>query len=241
MKKTFVICLTVLITISTVAGCSSDNQTNQTIQTIQGTLKSAQIGGYITLGEYEQDNNISNGKEAIEWLVLAKESERILIISKHLLDSVQFTKTASFEWENSNIRKWLNNDFMQTAFTVEERELIEESVVPADNHPNFAQDPNKYTVDNVFLLGISEVNQHFKTSEDAICTATKYAESQSQSWLPTYYCWMLRSYGKSLSHIAFVEPDGIINEDGSIISYDHETNTVSSSGYIRPAMWISIT
>ncbi len=238
MKKTFAICLTVLITISTVAGCSSDNQT---IQDKVNTLKSAQVGDYVTLGEYEQDNNISNGKEAIEWLVLAKESERILIISKHSLDSIQLTKTASFEWENSNVRKWLNNDFLQTAFTVEERELIKGSVVPADNHPNFAKDPSKYTVDNVFLLGISEVEQYFKTSEAAIGTATKYAESQSQSWLPTYYCWMLRSHGKSLSHIAFVEPDGIINEDGSIISYDRETNTVSSSGYIRPALWISIT
>ena len=37
-----------------------------------GILK-IQIGDYITFGSYEQDNDISNGKEDIEWLVLDRE------------------------------------------------------------------------------------------------------------------------------------------------------------------------
>ena len=36
-------------------------------------LKSANIGDYVFFGTYEQDNNNSNGKEDIEWLVLEKK------------------------------------------------------------------------------------------------------------------------------------------------------------------------
>ena len=54
-----------------------------------GILK-IQIGDYITFGSYEQDNDISNGKEDIEWLVLDREDNKILVISKYGLDAKQY-------------------------------------------------------------------------------------------------------------------------------------------------------
>ena len=36
------------------------------------------MGDYVFFGTYEQDNDTANGKEGIEWLVLAKENNRSL-------------------------------------------------------------------------------------------------------------------------------------------------------------------
>ena len=91
-------------------------------------LKIATVGEYVPFGAYEQDSNIANGKETIEWLVLDKQGERILAVSKYILDSQAYRHIAESYttalWENSFIRDWLNNDFLNAAFSVDERALI---------------------------------------------------------------------------------------------------------------------
>ena len=44
------------------------------------------VGTTITLGEYEQDNDVSNGPEPIKWIVLDIQDNKALILSKYLLD-----------------------------------------------------------------------------------------------------------------------------------------------------------
>ena len=39
-------------------------------------IKNIKVGGTYKFGTYEQDNNTSNGKEDIEWLILAKEEDK---------------------------------------------------------------------------------------------------------------------------------------------------------------------
>ena len=63
MKKLILIMLTVVLTL-TLSACG--DKTGE-------MLKNAEIGDIITFGTYEQDNDEENGKEAIEWTVLAKE------------------------------------------------------------------------------------------------------------------------------------------------------------------------
>lgn len=46
-------------------------------------LETISVGSYITFGSYEQDDDITNGKEPIEWLVLAKKNNRMLVISRY--------------------------------------------------------------------------------------------------------------------------------------------------------------
>ena len=61
MKKSIVFVFTVLIFV--LAAFSSAGA--------QGKM-------YVTLGQYEQDNNVSNGPEEIEWLVLAIVDQKAL-------------------------------------------------------------------------------------------------------------------------------------------------------------------
>lgn len=79
------------------------------------------VGDEFTLGTYEQDNDLSNGAEDIEWIVLEKvKDNQYLCISKYVLDAQIFGKDGleiRNRWSTSQLREWLNKDFYNTAFT----------------------------------------------------------------------------------------------------------------------------
>ena len=63
------------------------------------------VGDIVTFGSYEQDNNLSNGKEAIEWLVLDIQDGKALLLSKYGLETKEYN-TGDYEitWERSTLR-----------------------------------------------------------------------------------------------------------------------------------------
>ena len=72
------------------------------------------VGETIVFGAYEQDNDTSNGAEPIEWSVLAKEDDRILVISQYALDCQPYNKkNESVIWETCSLRSWLNDIFLE--------------------------------------------------------------------------------------------------------------------------------
>ncbi len=183
-------------------------------------MKLSPVGESVFFGNYEQDNNTSNGKEEIEWVVLAKESSRILVISKYALDSKPYNTTGTdVTWETCSLRKWLNNEFLNTAFTAEERKRIPTVTVSADKNPSYRTNPGNSTQDKVFLLSIPEANKYFKSDE-----ARKYA--RATCW------WWLRSPGFSSDRAAFVESNGSVSVSiGNGVGLDY--------GAVRPALWIN--
>ncbi|MBP0983290.1 MAG: toll/interleukin-1 receptor domain-containing protein [Oscillospiraceae bacterium] len=92
---------------------------------LENLQNATEPGDIITFGSYEQDNNLSNGAEPIEWVVLERNNEYVKVISKDILDSVPFHKySEDVQWKDSYIHEWLNNDFYNTAFSAEEKEQI---------------------------------------------------------------------------------------------------------------------
>ena len=99
-----------------------------------------QVGDYITFGTYEQDNDLTNGAEPIEWRVLATDSDYSLIISKYGLDAKAYdTDDSLVTWETCTLRSWLNGydassnadgedytsySFISTAFNATEQAAI---------------------------------------------------------------------------------------------------------------------
>ena len=65
----------------------------------------AKTGDYIVFGSYEQDNNLDNGTEPIEWLVLSNDGSELYVISKYALDSkpynIEYMETT---WEICTVR-----------------------------------------------------------------------------------------------------------------------------------------
>ena len=109
-------------------------------------------GDHVYFGRYEQDNNLANGPEKIEWIVLAKGDDRALLISKDALDCKQYHEEyVPMTWEKCDLRAWLNSYFYKAAFTEKERERVLESAVPADKNPEYDTDPGNDTFDKVFF------------------------------------------------------------------------------------------
>lgn len=94
------------------------------------------VGLVFTLGKYEQDDNTSNGMEDIEWIILAKEDNKILVTSKWALDQKPYNETRTdVTWENCTLRQWLNGSFYDTAFTEDEKSHILSSTISDRENP----------------------------------------------------------------------------------------------------------
>ena len=84
-----------------------------------------QKGQYVSFGTYDQDNNTGNGKEPIQWMVLDVQGSKVLLLSVYVLDAHEYhNNTDGVLWNNSNLRNWLNNTFVNGAFSAQEKNAI---------------------------------------------------------------------------------------------------------------------
>ncbi len=205
------------------------------------TVKNASVGDTITFGAYEQDNNTSNGKEAIEWTVLDKDGMSLLLISKQALDCQQYnTSYTDVTWESCSLRKWMNGTFLNKAFNAEEQAQIQNTTVSADKNPEYNTNPGNATTDKVFLLSINEVEKYFNSDEARKCAPTAYAKAQGAYTSDIYKTasgaatcwWWLRSPGSTQTYAASVLIAGSVNYAGHTVNYGNDA--------VRPALWINL-
>lgn len=199
------------------------------------------VGDTITFGSYEQDNDLSNGSEDIEWSVLAVDGNRVLVISKYVLDVQRYHESVSrVTWETSTIRGWLNNDFLNAAFNEEEQSMIPTVLVQNEDNPNHGTPGGNDTEDRVFLLSIHEASTYFHADNEArACGATAYAIGQGLFFEEdTHYNplggvnWWLRSPGEDPFAVATV------TQNGRYEYHYYSATDITISGGVRPAIWI---
>ena len=197
-------------------------------------LSQAKAGDFVHFGAYEQDCDLFNGKESIEWLVLDKTEDKILVISRFALDNQPYNDTrADVTWETCSLRTWLNDTFLKNAFNPGEQELIIETTVqPAETNALSDRSEGNATVDRVFLLNYDEANRYFGSSAEMICEATDMCIPAIYTYVFDYSFaeWWLRTPGRNGSEYYI----------SCWIPNYYETNVDNSEGYIRPAMWIKI-
>lgn len=181
------------------------------------------VGDTIVFGSYELDDNATNGKEGIEWLVLAKEDDTILVISRYGVDWQKYNgEETSTSWEKCTLRSWLNHDFFYSAFSEKEQTIILKTTVSADENPEYNVNPGSDTQDKMFLLSILEADKYFNSNRERTCRFIA-----QDAWF-----WWLRSPGETLDNAATVDRDGSINKEGA------QVNIVNI--LVRPAMWIDL-
>ena len=194
----------------------------------------AQVGDYIIFGTYEQDSNSSNGKEDIEWLVLAREGDRLLVISKYALDYQKYNTTITgVTWASCSLRTWLNGTFINNAFSSDEQAMIRSTTVTADKNPSYSTSPGNDTNDKLFLLSITEVNKYFSTDSARQCQGTAYCYAQGAYKASNGNCWWwLRSPGNYSYYAALVLHGGSVYNRGDYVNY--------GAIAVRPALWIDL-
>ena len=178
-------------------------------------FKGCQVGDVVEFGSYEQDGDTSNGKEPIEWRVLAVEGNRAYVVSQKGLDAHAFNADMDDgnDWNSSDLKKWLENDFASQAFTGDEMKEI-------DGAPT--------------LLSVDEANKYFMSDKDRICMPAQQAvnngaykdEDNGACW------WWLRSPGGDSNCAAVVFADGDVGSGGVFV--------VRAGDAVRPALWINL-
>ena len=193
------------------------------------------VGDIITFGRYEQDDISSNGKKTIKWIVLAKEDNRILIISKYALDCRPYNNEwMDVAWGSCTLRTWLNDFFYNDAFNPTEKARIRQTKLKNDGGND--------TEDRVFLLSISEAESYFNSNGARMCTPTDYAKKRGAPSTYEYtkggrdigYWWLRspRTQNTRFYKAANVRLDGSINYNGTRV----DSNLLG----VRPAMWINL-
>ncbi len=201
-------------------------------------LSNVKIGDVVKFGSYEQDNNLSNEKERIEWIVLAKENGKALLISKYCLDYQLYHKVdTNITWENCSSRNWLNSTFYNSAFSQKEKDLIINSYLTNHDSVYGNVDGGNDTYDRVFLLSVDEAQKYFSSNNARKAQATAYALSKgvysnaSTNSVP----WLLRSPGDRANVASYVRLPGDI--DLSQIWWDDDVYHYAA---LRPTIWVDI-
>lgn len=178
-------------------------------------FKGCQVGDVVEFGSYEQDGDTSNGKEPIEWRVLAVEGNRAYVVSQKALDTHAFNEDVDDgnDWNSSDLKKWLETDFASQAFTGDEMKVI--SGAPT-------------------LLSVDEANRYFMSDGDRICKPTQQAvnngafKGEDSGACP----WWLRSPGVFSDCEAYVGADGYVDSCNG--------NVDGAAGAVRPALWVNL-
>ncbi len=192
----------------------------------------------VLFGSYEQDGDAANGKEPIEWLVLARDGDKALLLSKYALDHQSFMPfyepvTEPFTWESCSLRQWLNSTFLNAAFSAEEqRRLLTTTVITAPGGRKGSENPFT-TEDRVFLLSDIEVYAYFSSEAATVTDYTAYALSEDpwagNATAPAPAIWWLRTTDGG-NHPDSVYTRGGVGEGAR--SYEGE--------YVRPAIWVDM-
>ena len=180
-------------------------------------------------------------------MVLAKEGTKILVISKYALDCQQYnTSYTDVTWETCTLRKWLNNNFINSAFTANEKAMIPTVTVSADKNPKYSTNPGNATQDQVFLLSITEANKYFSSDSARQCKPTEYAVARGAHVNDNdNICWWLRSPGRYQNYAASATYSGTVTCYGDTVdyvSYYYYTGDteVRHTNAVRPALWINL-
>lgn len=218
----------------------------ETIYSNDGPISTKYINEYLTInmGSYYYDARKNSKKKPISWIVLEKDeaNNRALLLSTYILDYDKFSyDTKDLTWAKSNLRDFLNGEFLYSAFSDMERKNIIETPLINSPNPVYNTNAGPNTIDKVFALSLDEVKKYF-TGYDNLGLGyyhgtylstynTPYANSKTENFHHDYY---LRTPGSDND-----ENPLIVNGDNNV--YMQEPSLVYYKTHnigVRPAIWV---
>ncbi len=182
------------------------------------------IGGIVQFGAYEQDDVLSNGYEAIDWIVLDRQDGKALLISRYGLCA---TNGCFITWENSDQRTWLNDDFYNMSFSPAQQQNICTTTVHTPDNPKTGTPGGNDTEDKIFILSVEEVEKYFSNNTGWKAPATLYMQGLYAPVINGSTPWILRNPGDQSGYAASIGSGGWLVTD---LTAEHKT--------MRPAMWV---
>ena len=182
--------------------------------------------------KYHKTENDYFKYEPIKWRVLRYENSEAFLLSEAILDSQPYhSENEEIDWEKSSIRAWLNNEFINKAFSDEENKAINTVELINKDNSKYGTQGGKNTSDKLFLLSLSEVDGTEESKEYGFWDK-KTRKCKNDNFSEETYFWWLRSPGNS-SHDA-----AGVYYYGWVFGYGYDVQ--EPAGGIRPALYLNL-
>ena len=172
----------------------------------------------MTLRQFAKGNTVAFGQwngQPIFWRVLERRGKLRLLHAAQLVTQRAYNdQRVDVNWSRCSLRQWLGHDFIEQAFTREERSQLVASPIQAAENPDYSTPGCPDSMDKVFIFGVDELQKYYPADSDRALG----------DW------WWARTPGNNLVSAVGVYPDGSLYIPGININY--------GDGGVRPAMWI---
>lgn len=212
---------------------------------------STEAGDTVYYGMYQQDTGDVDDWSDLEWRVLARDGDDVLLLSEKCIASLPYEtvgQTALLDdlkevtWESCTLREWLNDAFMMTAFSEEERAHILIATHKAENveEDDLTEDRDVAegdVDDRVFLLTSADARSYFTDKEDRRAKCTDLVEHGEDARIfiseeTDCVFWWLRTQARERECAMVVGAEGSVVKGGFLIS--------RMDIGVRPAIWVRI-
>ena len=204
---------------------------------------SVNFGSYFTEVVAYETGDAGAFEEPIEWVVIDQDSQnnKVLIVSTKAIDAHAFSETnvEKDDWEHCNLRFWLNHNFIEEAFSDDEKKRIEPTLVPVGSD---------FVTDSIFILSADEArNYHVSNRIEGTNYAghhgatlylrywIKHPVRNQKNWSHStyggfYYCtWVFRPTEKDVDHVLVYS-----GKDGA----SYTSGSLTEAYGIRPSLWL---
>ena len=215
---------------------SAANESGDTAEPENDTSDETAATDLSTLTVGQKDVKFGN----YTWRVLDVQDGKALLLTEDIIEFRPYHKSCTeITWADSDIRAYLNSDFITNNFSDEEQQKIVETAVTTPDNKWFNVEGGEDTMDKVFLLSIEEVVQYFGDSgqlENGNPDSEYFIDDEYNEGRIAYNegvaeWWFLRSPGGESGRAADM------SDVGTIILYGDCTNAGHGT---RPALWVSM-
>lgn len=227
--------------------CDTDGQKVKINETIER-------GRTVCFGKYA--NPEFSDPETLHWDVVDVREDKALLVSSEILAVSKYCLYQDdISWKNSMVRRFLNEEFLENAFTEQERDAILTTRIPTSDNPDYCVRTEEGTEDKIFILSVEEVLKYLNPDKPEDIERKEHEfYGEEQRWykmntafvdkepsMDVYYekdldllesCpWWLRTPGKENTYISTIDCAARVDVCGE---------EVENELGICPALWVAL-
>ena len=188
-----------------------------------------ELGDYVKYGSYEQDGDTDNGKEPIVWEIIDIVDGKALLLSVHTLDRISYNMGTArgVTWQNSNLNRWLREEFYNEAFSMYEKISITPMPETAVNGDDVKND---YTDAMVSILSELQIKKYLPDAAQRSCIPSHYASAMGGKASNGASAWFTWAAGEISQYGRFVTSSGAV----------YLASELNNHILVRPCIWVKL-
>lgn len=191
----------------------------------------------------------------IKWRVLKIRGTQATLLADRMPDSHPFhDREENTDWSQCSLRRWLNNEFVNRAFSPEEREAIVETTNDNDRNSYYGTYCGPSTRDKAFILSANEIYASNVAAAYGFYAgngiddpakrfrSTLYAKCRGAWWSTVNgyrgnSFWMMRTSGYTRTNVAYICDFGYLYVRGTAVTCDDAAVLPAITIDLEKAQW----